>query len=35
MHVESPILGFYGIRLGISYPGVTALQVEATLEATA
>jgi pyruvate,orthophosphate dikinase len=33
LHEENPMLGHRGCRLGISYPAVTAMQVEAILEA--
>ena len=33
LHEENPMLGHRGCRLGISYPAVTATQVEAILEA--
>jgi pyruvate,orthophosphate dikinase len=35
LHEENPMLGHRGCRLGISYPAVTATQVEAILEAAA
>lgn len=35
LHEENPMLGHRGCRLGISYPAVTAAQVEAILEAAA
>ena len=35
LHEENPMLGHRGCRLGISYPAVTAMQVEAILEAAA
>ncbi|MDG2125348.1 MAG: pyruvate, phosphate dikinase [Verrucomicrobiales bacterium] len=35
LHEENPMLGHRGCRLGISYPPVTAAQVEAILEAAA
>ena len=35
LHEESPMLGQRGCRLGISYPAVTATQVEVILEAAA
>ena len=33
LHEENPMLGHRGCRLGISYPAITAMQVEAILEA--
>ena len=35
LHEENPMLGHRGCRLGISYPAITAAQVEAILEAAA
>ena len=35
LHEENPMLGHRGCRLGISYPAITAMQVEAILEAAA
>ena len=35
LHEENPMLGHRGCRLGISYPAITATQVEAILEAAA
>ena len=35
LHEENPMLGHRGCRLGVSYPPVTAAQVEAILEAAA
>ncbi len=35
LHEENPMLGHRGCRLGISYPAITAAQVEAIMEATA
>lgn len=35
LHETNPMLGHRGVRLGISYPEITAMQVHAILEATA
>jgi pyruvate,orthophosphate dikinase len=35
LHEENPMLGHRGCRLGVSYPPITAAQVEAILEAAA
>ena len=35
LHEENPMLGHRGCRLGISYPAITAAQVEAIMEAAA
>jgi len=35
MHESNPMMGHRGVRLGITYPEITAMQVRAVLEATA
>jgi len=35
LHENNPMLGHRGVRLGISYPAITEMQVRAILEATA
>ena len=35
LHENNPMLGHRGVRLGISYPEITEMQVRAILEATA
>jgi len=35
LHENNPILGHRGVRLGVSYPEITEMQIKAILEATA
>ncbi len=35
LHESNPMMGHRGVRLGITYPGITEMQVRAMLEATA
>ena len=35
LHENNPMLGHRGVRLGVSYPEITEMQVRAILEATA